>query len=124
MFLVLFLRPRRNPLFGRKRVQRHLLIRKGKLLPPPREAKAKGHAGGLDHLGRVDGSDDGLGSGRLRGAGLGFAFVGLRAKGVVEKNGDEGHFEAEDGGGDADGEVAVGEFRGGLEIAAGIEEGE
>ena len=42
----------------------------------------------------------------------------------MEEDGDQGHFEAEDEGGDADGEVAVGEFGGGFEVAAGVEEGE
>ena len=42
----------------------------------------------------------------------------------MEEDSDEGHFEAEDQGGDADGQVAVGQFRAGVQVAARVEEGE
>ena len=51
-------------------------------------------------------------------------LVRCGAKGEMEEDGDQGHLEAENERGNTDGEVAVGEFRGGFKVAARVEESE
>ena len=87
---------RRNPLLGGKRIQWHLVTRQREPFPLSREAKSKGQSCRLEHLFRVQGCEDSLRRSHARVFDVAVALVGYGAEGVVEEDGDQGHFEAED----------------------------